>query len=288
MFLLGAQANKISVHAKAISRLSPSLATLINGPFRESQEKVVRWKDVETPDFIRLCQFAYSGDYSPPRPLKQPVIQEDSSKENGHCEDALEVSDGSNTPAPEYADNEPRALLASAEPIAEDAWPLYREPKKRSGGKAIILSKQAKLRNSFRSQVFPYYNERNDPELLYDPVRNVEGEDFEPVLLGHARLYVLGEKYGIDDLMSITLHKLHKTLTLFQLYEHCIVAVVQLVQYIYENTLDSRTHPLRTITVMYVSAEIDTIGRSAEFGALLREGGDFVVDLWEMTQQKLL
>ncbi len=35
---------------------------------KEAQTKTVEFKGIETEDFVRFCQYAYTGDYSPPRP----------------------------------------------------------------------------------------------------------------------------------------------------------------------------------------------------------------------------
>ena len=41
------------------------------------------------------------------------------------------------------------------------------------------------------------------------------GDDYTPNLLGHARLYVLADKYDIESLKALVLHKLHDTLQIF-------------------------------------------------------------------------
>jgi hypothetical protein len=43
-------------------------------------------------------------------------------------------------------------------------------------------------------------------------------EDYTTVFLGHAQLYVFAEKWSIEDLKTLALFKLHKTLILFTLY----------------------------------------------------------------------
>ncbi len=65
-FIVGSEKERVVVHSKAIARLSPSLKVLISGPMQEAQTKIVEWDDVEPEDFIKFCQFAYIGDYSPP------------------------------------------------------------------------------------------------------------------------------------------------------------------------------------------------------------------------------
>ena len=165
---------------------------------------------------------------------------------------------------------------------------------KRKKGKSIYGStgsKKTEMRTRFQSKVFSENRTWNDPEsLLYGPTANTDpGQNFTPVFLSHARLYVLGNKYGIDNLTSLALCKLHQTLKLFHLYQQQrINDVIELVRYTYENTLRSANDALRMLVTEYIVAEIDTIGKSAAFKLLLEEGGEFVVDFWELTRNHLL
>lgn len=58
-------------------------------------------------------------------------------------------------------------------------------------------------------------------------------EDYTPVFLGHARLYIFAEERMIDDLKTLCLHKLHKTLMSFTLCEDRRTDIVELVRYAY-------------------------------------------------------
>lgn len=40
-------------------------------------------------------------------------------------------------------------------------------------------------------------------------------EDYKPIFLAHARLYILGEKFGIQILKANVLQKQHRTLCYF-------------------------------------------------------------------------
>lgn len=153
----------------------------------------------------------------------------------------------------------------------------------------VEVSKTAKLREGFKSKVFPRNRTWNKSDELYGPVGKTDPEqDFTPVFLSHARLYVLGNKYGIDNLVCLALHKLHETLTLFRLFENRASDVIELVRYAYDNTQQSSDDALRALVVEYIGAEIDVIGRSPEFRELLEEGGEFVVDFWKTVQLHLL
>jgi len=65
-FFVGEKKRPIVVHAAAIAEQSQALNTLINGRMKEAQTRSVDFGDVLEEDFIRLCQFAYTGDYATP------------------------------------------------------------------------------------------------------------------------------------------------------------------------------------------------------------------------------
>ena len=54
-------------------------------------------------------------------------------------------------------------------------------------------------------------------------------QDYTGVFLAHARLYVFANKYGIEPLESLSLHKLHATLKSFTLYRARIGDILKLV-----------------------------------------------------------
>jgi hypothetical protein len=70
-FLVGEAAEPVVVHAAAIAEQSNALDKLINGGMAESRGRSARISDVSKKDFVRFCQFAYSGDYSPAECLVQ-------------------------------------------------------------------------------------------------------------------------------------------------------------------------------------------------------------------------
>jgi hypothetical protein len=113
-------------------------------------------------------------------------------------------------------------------------------------------------------------------------------QDYTPVFLSHACLYVLADKYGIEPLSSLVLHKLHETLMSFTLYSVRTNDIIDLIRYIYSNTHDYGDERLRVLVLEYVASEVDVIGKSEAFHTLLAEGGAFVQDFWKIVQDNLL
>jgi len=237
----------------------------------EAQSKFATLNDVLEDDFIRFCQFAYTGDYSTPA----YVVQEISSDEESVQE-----------PYPVAAED---SLPQTPPPEEDDGWGV--SPKKKNKKASSPISKKATLRRSFENKSFCTILPR---DAFLDSCRilaNSEAtQDYTPVFLAHARLYVLADKYGVKPLQTLSLYKLHKTLVDFTLYKARIGDVIQLARYTYsdEHTLDNGSDQLRKLVSKYLACESDVIGGSKEFLSLMEEGGPFVRDFWALVHKKLL
>ena len=265
---------------------------------QEAETKSVELADIEVEDFIRFCQFAYTGDYVPPEPrveLSNTLAQD----KPGHdsqvklprlLRDEADMDREQEVPVPtsneifDIVDDDQRSVRTKKKKRQEEEIWDWTGPKQK-----IEESKYVKLRKSFESRDYSGNKGRDALYTPYQPVANKRSEeDFASVFLGHARLYTLGDKYGVDGLTSAALKKLHKTLVLFRLYETRVGDILQLVRYTYKHTQGYSTDPLRVMVAEYLVGEIDTIGKSPEFYSLLEEGGEFVKDMWLLTRKHLL
>ncbi|OCL02376.1 hypothetical protein AOQ84DRAFT_434418 [Glonium stellatum] len=271
-FFVGKGKKPIVLHAAAIAEQSPALNTLINGGMAEAKTKSVNFDDVLEEDFIRFCQFAYMGDYTTP----PCIIEENTSG-------ISEIQPKSPPPPPP-----PVALPDTNEIIVEAdvGWAFSSPSSKKSKYSKKGIGKLAKL---FDDRVFSSILPRQRIINLCEPISNSdEQEDYTPVFLAHARLYVFADKYGIESLKSLSLQKLHKTLKNFTLYRARVGDILKLVQYAYEHTADYGNDSLRVIVAEYILCEIDTIGKTRKFSDLMEEGGAFVRDFWKLLQQHVL
>lgn len=125
-------------------------------------------------------------------------------------------------------------------------------------------------------------------ELIYDfspPQNTLPGQDFTPVFLGQAQLYVLADKYGIEQLRQLVLSKLYQTLKSFKLYPKGLNGVLELVRYVYANTppqYNDKLDTLRNMVTRYVVSILGQIGDHDSFHGLLQEGDAFVTDFWSI------
>ncbi|KAF2476764.1 uncharacterized protein BDR25DRAFT_375890 [Lindgomyces ingoldianus] len=65
-FIIGLDRRPIVVHTGVIANISEPLNRLISGPMKEAQDQRAELPDIEKDDFLRLCEFAYKGNYSLP------------------------------------------------------------------------------------------------------------------------------------------------------------------------------------------------------------------------------
>jgi hypothetical protein len=254
----------------------------------EAHTRSAAIEDVDEDTFSLFCEFAYTGDYHPP-PFEVKMSEHDEivplgrdpsgkKKGKGKKSSSREVSTlwGYNVPGPETD----YAASVVEEAVAEVS--IEYQP-----------SKRATVRKSFEERAYSVVQSR---ELMVDsckPIANSDpNQNFLPVFLGHAKLYVLAEKYGVGPLKALALQKLHQTLLTFTLYGKIIPDIIELIRFAYsdENTMDREDDPdeLRGLVLHYVVSEIDTIAEKSEFYGLIEEGGAFVRDFWRMVKKDLL
>lgn len=285
--------------------------TLINGGIREAQSRSAEIEDVEADDFVRLCEFAYRGDYGTPP-------YEISEKESDDSQSAI----GSRNPHAGYGglrgvnrtlyikEEEPKEEHLLEPPLAtgdaywsevppeacDDGWNSKSRKKPDRHVFRPAISNAAKFKERFDRKCFCKDGLPRDPIITsFETVSNSSSNQaFTSVFLAHARLYILADRYLMPPLKSLTLHKLHRTLLGFKMYASRIGDVLELARYVYssEHTCESSENgamnELREIVVEYVIREIEVIGGSGGFLALMEEGGPFVTDFWSLLWKDLL
>ncbi|KFY94697.1 hypothetical protein V498_03766 [Pseudogymnoascus sp. VKM F-4517 (FW-2822)] len=299
-FGIGENNVKVTVHAAAIAKQSQALDRLINGPMEEAQTGIARFEDVHEDTFVRVCQFAYTGDYETPVFIQRPksglpdTPSSMSSPPNVHANEPGEIVE---EPEPEPAEPEPAepepAEPEPAEPeLAElepefGVWSSFGAKRQKKPKKS---SKSRVLRDSFDKKDFDVETPRLGAKYRCEVRQNSSAEeDYTSVFLGHAHLYVFADKWGIEVLKTLSLHKLHKTLLTFTLYAERLSDVVELVRYTYAHTPDlaHEMDDLRSLVMEYLTCEVTYLIHSPEFDPLVEEGGTFARDLVHMMMKRI-
>jgi hypothetical protein len=181
------------------------------------------------------------------------------------------------------------AIPVSVDAPGEDQWNISAKDR---------IKKKKKLKPTLRSRFEKRdYLSKGDPKA--DMLKNFEPrsnssprQNFTPIFLAHARLYTFADMRLVQPLRALALHKLHKTLMDFQLYNQRVGDVLELAKYAYDHGPDRSSEgvidDLRKLVVGYVACELDIIGKHKEFKQLIEEGGQFVGDFWEIVQTNLV
>lgn len=132
---------------------------------------------------------------------------------------------------------------------------------------------------------------------LRDYLRHQKKDQPSDDLIDHAKLWVFAECYDIPALRDLCMHKLHRDLIMFDLSERNSDELVNLLEYIADNTMESQhsvegltsgESPLRNLLLRYTVCHTDILRGSKRFGKLLENGGslvrDYVHKLMEVSQ----
>ncbi|KAJ5738681.1 hypothetical protein N7493_001836 [Penicillium malachiteum] len=245
----------------------------------EAKTRRVEWPDVDGDTFARLCEFAYLRNYSPPSPsyITPP-------EEHGPCESPPSPSQPYAEPVDDYC-----------QPPAEgpEIYPDYPPmPVVRGSHSIEIQTKYKKIQTTSLERLFSETlvitdaELRNESNYEFKPPRNTDHcQDFTPVFIGQARLYVLADRYLIESLRAVVLAKMCETLAHFKVYPSGIEAIVELVRFVYDNTppnYGDNADAMRVLVTRFVVSVLGKIGESEAFQELLKEGGSFVADFWRM------
>ncbi|OAL39581.1 hypothetical protein AYO20_00978 [Fonsecaea nubica] len=280
-FLVGPTAKPFYMHGRLATKLSDRMAALFGGGMKEAQNRYALLKDTDEETFVRVIQFAYTGDYAVAEPKSDSV--------------------------PSTADNDDDIPAPPAEePVSCDDAPTA-EPAQSLGfwGESCSYKKKSKKgrkNNAFYSETFedtgspnPFENGRSKGEkawdsfktkahlkgiMCWDPeVNEDQHQDYTSVFLCHAKLYVFADQYFIEPLQELVLQKLRLTLSRFKLHQQRVGDVVELLKYTYANTpcRDPKIDQLRDLISDYLVCHIEKIVHHVEFIKLL-DNGDVTKD----------
>ena len=267
-FLVGKHQRPMTVHTALVAEQSSALRALVSGFMEEANIGTAVWEDVEEDTFAQFAQFVYTGDYPPPscKTTEDPQVA---------------------APEPiEFADE----VVALQEPEQDMSQNLNDwgelTPKERRAAKK--RGTQSIKRVAFHDLTYKASSSAKFVDMCRIRSNESSSEDYGPVFLGHARLYVFAEKWGVRSLKDLVLQKLHVTLREYKPYEARYGDVVELIRYAYENTPScKRMDGLRELATQYVAHETPQIAGSEPCLSLVEDGGPFAKDLLSMVLEKV-
>lgn len=287
-FLVGEAGKALYIHASLATQHSITLATLIEGGMVETAREYAILDDVDEETFVRFIQFAYTGQYSVAAPdliLAPSDIGSEATNKNGNPHTVadeksvfeVDPDSGWGAPGPQSAFKDKKLKKKK-----DYGWVDNRfEP---APAPFDARSKGTRLWDAFKAKACVTHTEPWRPTANTDHC-----EDYTPVFLCHAKLYVFSDKYSIEPLRNLVLQKLRLNLSEFKLHPQRIGDIVELLKYVYEHTSDYEDgiDCLRNLICDYVVCHIEKIVAMEDFTKLLQENGDVSKDLMPKLMQRL-
>ena len=263
-----------SLHALLLASHSKALESLVCGQMKESMEKLVKWEDVDEATFGRFVEYVYTRDYS----SANPVLAPEKRSPPGSVEEAR--SRGATKRLRSQSNlNNMMIRMYSRDAIQYD-------PMKHNV--AYGLSEHTTASGHARTPgSYGYLGLRDHyDEVLHsrqqrqaDIVIGSDGE-LEDLLFCHARLYVLADKWDIDNLKILALSKLCPVLQRHYSPKEHATAFIRLLRFVFENTpCKAKMDELRELVLTFLVTEAPvTLNCEAGF-QLLEEGGPVARDI---------
>lgn len=172
--------------------------------------------------------------------------------------------------------------------------------------KKEIESKQAEQEDASNTPIRPLtpLNECLDPvfgEGIGDEVDKASlarfhpSDDYEKVLLSHAKVYSLAQYKSVEALRTLALRRIVLVLIKIDPFtsqpdSRAALNFLTLVKYVYSSTdsLVSSEEPLRKIVSQVAARNIHALQTRQEMTDLMHEGGDFVTDLVPKITRRIL
>ncbi|KAK6221820.1 hypothetical protein QIS74_04692 [Colletotrichum tabaci] len=242
-FIVGCDEKEFSVQELSLCVISPALRALLTGGMKESVEGKVVWDDVEPATFVRLMEYAYSHDYSVPKVVKTtPSNDWDKTDKNGSTK----------------IDDEPDSLNS------------YLQNATHQGAQHQFAKK------CFTQPPEPEIDQGSQPNNGVAYLRTDWLEDIKysktgiaDVFMSQAKLYILADKYGIEGLRSLCLHRLKQSLL------HCSGTVefesllLDVIEFVFSKTKTQDS--LRKLLVCYCITDLQWIASCEHYEDLIEE-----------------
>jgi hypothetical protein len=97
----------------------------------------------------------------------------------------------------------------------------------------------------------------------YSPKKNTDWrEEYTKVFLSHARVHILADEYEMVALLQLSLHKLHRLLSTFELYDERVRDIVELLRCCFE---EGGGELLNELVVAYAACKFEKLWKNEGF-----------------------
>ncbi|RDA92664.1 hypothetical protein CP533_3733 [Ophiocordyceps camponoti-saundersi (nom. inval.)] len=256
-FAVGPNEREFVVHADLFAKQSPVLNSLMNGSFREADDKKAFWCDTDEQTFIRFCQYAYTGDYD------EAAVTLDADLQNMD-RNARDGDQASDQPGNEPDLGNRYTLVQPLVHVSADAVPdaissLGEYPICNRLWEAFYYLRGLEFINDFPlvpEHFFAYKARAN----------KCQAENYTEVFLAHARLYIFSDRYGLERLAQIALLKLHKLLLRFHFFKERAGDLVPLIALVFTGPVPE---VIRHLVGLYAACKVKKLWKNEEFRELV-------------------
>ncbi|KAJ9637997.1 hypothetical protein H2204_004587 [Knufia peltigerae] len=305
-FLIGPDKKLFYVHSALVAKQSRPLAALVSNGMVESRQRCAVFDDVDEDTFLHFLEFAYTGEYTVPPPAAIPepaenVVDEPSTAFLTDNKSPFDpgTSNAGAAPAKMFDQGEDDSIDIGLPGLSDSVTQTLRAMKKRRTNRrpwfrdeeAPAAASQPEVARhdipktpKLSSELWDEFSEAAHVNEIpsWKPRVNVgPWEDYSVVFLCHAKVYVFSDRYTISALRDLALQKLRLTLTRYTLFETRTDDIVELVKYIYSNTVDMNNgmDRLRALVMDYLVCHVEIIVKDKNFLAMLQEPGALAKDL---------
>ena len=222
-----------------------------------------------------LLEYLYTGDYTPVRQVQEQPPR--------YGDDALSHNTTSSQRA---AEQEPHPMVLAARTSGLGIW-----------------GRPAALHTTFYEEILPTQPQQSPPVTSDYPhpasvtsagnpaaAQSSEhsvtgGHNIASTFLTHAKVYLLAERYGCASLQDFSLQRLRAALKTSELEPsanntgHSILLIRDIYELPRQNSQTDTVQKLRDIVVTHAVSQLEELQANKDFGAYVKEGGDFVTDL---------
>ncbi|KAK6337797.1 hypothetical protein TWF696_001277 [Orbilia brochopaga] len=243
---------------------SPILQAIVSGKYKEGKgENGLDWTTEEVETVKRMLAFLYTGDYNvpPPKPVKVPAAtMEKPPKESKKVQGNGDDWEG------------PSAIDTNGE-----------EGETQGGLTRPLTPLQHHIKN-VRLPTWRINTEAGHLEYMDRTNRTFE---YGPLLIAHAKVYLLADYHQVESLMTMALERLIQTmLHMTEAAANFQADLVQLINFTYHQDSE-RPEDLRKLVAQFAALHFQEFG-GEEWETVLEQGGLFMKDLCTRLGRRIL
>ena len=252
--------------------------------WKEANEDAPQLKYVDVETFIQFAEYCYTKNY---RAIVE-VVSEGERSIKGDDDNSDDDNDEDENPSEEGI----KACFAHCRCYRQNRietdtyWTL---------GKHICYScdlPKPELWREFMNRKFgSFYLTHDDLRTHLDNMRPQDKVAIK--VIQHAKLCVFADQYLLQPLIDLCLHKLHRDLLEYDIEENGVQEIVDLLNYVYENTSSSEVAAgarwdLRDLVMTFAVCKAEMLVEDPAFGVLMESGTEVASDFARYIVKRLV